>query len=102
MGTNQTLRQRSDVENAVLSLERLGLQPHPNLWEKNWDLAKAVGFITENVDRETPSLDAGARWSPVLERLEKLGYSNLHACDVERSWRDSLRRMRARSRVRFA
>lgn len=102
MGTNQTLKHRSEVEDAILSLKGLGLQPHPTSWEKNWDLAKAVGFITSNVEREAPILDAGARWSPVLERLEKLGYGSLLACDIKRSWRDSLRRMRTRSRVRFA
>ena len=102
MATNQTLRRRSEVEDAIQSLEGLGLQPHPSTWEKNWDLAKAVAFITDNVDRDAPILDAGARWSPVLERLEKLGYSSLLACDVKRSWRDSLRLMRTRSRVRFS
>ncbi len=101
---NATLRRPEEVEEAIASLRSMGLKPHPSVWAKNWDLWRAIAFITRHVPRNGTVLDAGARWSPLLERLEHLGFSRLLACDLEpdkEGWRSRLRRIVQRSRVQF-
>ncbi len=98
---NATLKRREDLDKAVHALRSLGLRPHPDTYEKNWDLWLAIDFINTQVPKSAPILDAGARWSPILERLESLGYTDLWACDLERSTRETLQRMLRRSKIRF-
>jgi SAM-dependent methyltransferase len=101
MPASVTLRRADEVEAAVERLRRVGLGPHPDVRAKSWDMALAVETITGSVDRGARILDVGARWSPILDGLEHLGYRDIWACDLERSWRDDLRRTLRRSRVRF-
>jgi len=101
MTCSVTLRRTSEVEDAVERLGRLGLDPHPDVREKSWDMCLALESIIRDVPRTSRILDVGARWSPILERLELLGYQNIWACDLERSWREDLRRVLRRSAVHF-
>ena len=99
--TSATLQRSADVDRAVERLRGLGLDAHRDVREKSWDMCLAIESLISHVPRDGRILDVGARWSPILERLEKLGYKDLWACDLERSWRDDLRRVTSRSRVRF-
>src|SRR6266571_7078057 len=98
---NATLKRKDEIDQAVQALRALGLRPHPDTYEKNWDLWLAIDFIRSHVPKSAPILDAGARWSPILERLESLGYTDLWACDLERSARETLQRLLRRSKIRF-
>lgn len=100
---NATLRTAQEVEDAVAGLKRLGLKPHP-AWEKNWDLYRAILFVTQHMTKNATILDAGARWSPILQRLEQLGYERLFACDTEQEERGKRSRLKALlrpSKIRF-
>jgi SAM-dependent methyltransferase len=89
------------VDAAIHSLRSAGLRPHPDTYEKNWDMWLAIDFIRERLPKNAPILDAGARWSPILRRLEALGYMDLWACDLTSSARETLQRFVSRSKVRF-
>jgi SAM-dependent methyltransferase len=96
-----TLRYPREVDDAIDRLRRLGLTPHPDVPEKSWDMALALESIVRDIPKQGRILDVGARWSPIIERLEMLGYQDIWACDLERSWKDDLRRLARRSKVRF-
>jgi SAM-dependent methyltransferase len=98
---NGTLRDQDEIIDAVERLRKLGLRPHDHEMAKNWDLCRAVEFVTQTLPQEAPILDAGARWSPFLARLEQLGYSDLWACDLKLSWRERFKRLIQKSGVRF-
>jgi SAM-dependent methyltransferase len=97
-----TLRDARQIDDAVASLARLGLPEHRWYRQKNWDLHLALEFIRAHVRPDRPILDAGATISPILQHLERLGYRDLHACDLWRSKREALRSFVTRSRVRFS
>jgi SAM-dependent methyltransferase len=98
---NATLKRREDVDGAIRALRSLGLRPHPDTYEKNWDLWLAIDFIRTTVPKNAALLDAGARWSPILRRLESLGYQELWACDLKGSPRETLQRIVSGSKIRF-
>lgn len=99
--SSATLRDPREVDDAIDRLRRLGLTPHPDVPAKSWDMALALETIVRDIPMQGRILDVGARWSPIIERLELLGYRDIWACDLERSWRDDLRRFTRRSKVRF-
>jgi SAM-dependent methyltransferase len=98
---NATLKRTEEIDGAVRALRSIGLRPHPDAYEKNWDLWLAIDFIKTALPKNAPILDAGARWSPILQRLEALGYSELWGCDLRRSARETLWRIVRRSKIRF-
>jgi SAM-dependent methyltransferase len=98
---NGTLRDKAEITDAVERLAKLGLRPHGSEMAKTWDLCRAVEFVTQMLPHDAPILDAGARWSPFLQRLEQLGYSDLWACDLKVSRREWFQRLIRRSGVRF-
>ena len=101
MTPSVTLRRAHEVDDAIERLRQMGLDPHPDVREKSWDMALALESVVRRVPRTGRILDVGARWSPILERLELLGYQDIWACDLARSRREDLRRILRRSVVRF-
>ena len=98
--TSATLRGPEEITAAVHALTARGLAPH-RVWFKNWDLSLAISFISDQLPLTAAILDAGARWSPILDRLETLGFRKLFGCDLESSVRESLSRRLRRSSIRF-
>jgi SAM-dependent methyltransferase len=98
---NATLKRTEEIDGAVRALRSIGLCPHPDAYEKNWDLWLAIDFIKTALPRNAAILDAGARWSSILQRLEALGCSELWGCDLRRSARETLWRIVRRSKIRF-
>jgi SAM-dependent methyltransferase len=98
---NKTLKTKEEIDLAIRALRLVGLRPHPDAHEKNWDLWLAINFIKTELPKSAAILDAGARWSPILRRLEDLGYQNLWACDLKSSVRETLQRFVRRSKIRF-
>lgn len=98
--TTATLRRPAEIDAAVDTLKARGIAVHP-VWFKNWDLSLTISFICDQLPLSAAILDAGARWSPILVRLEALGFRNLFACDVASSFREGLLRRLRRSSIRF-
>jgi SAM-dependent methyltransferase len=76
------LRTVAEIEAATKLLDELHL-PHHHDPQKNWDCLKALVYLLETDDYNAPVLDAGSSSSStILNWLARLGYRNLHACDI--------------------
>lgn len=77
---------QSKAENAAVSalLSLLDLPPHHDA-QKNWDSFKALLAILALTGPDARVLDVGASLSCILRWLKRLGYDDLHACDVKDS-----------------
>ena len=74
---NTTLKSRSDAEQAVAQVRKLGLVDHADL-PKNWDALAALAVVLDHTDPSSAVLDAGAEfYSPVLPTLFLYGYNHL-------------------------
>ena len=49
---------------------------------KSWDVLKTIEYIGANLNQQSPILDIGAFCSEVPVALASLGYSNVHAIDL--------------------
>lgn len=101
MVSSATLKHSDEVDEAIAGLLALGLSPHPDVPAKSWDIMLALRTILAEFPRSVRLLDVGARWSPIVAMLETLGYRDIWACDLERSFVDDFRRLLRRSAVHF-
>lgn len=76
------LKSEYEVEFAINFLEKIGLQKHHDV-TKNWDLAKALTPIINNVEQGEPILDAGCgQRAHAASNLAALDFKNIYACDL--------------------
>lgn len=93
----QTLRSAAEIEATTQLLDYFHLPSHHDP-QKNWDFLKALVCLLESDDRHAAVLDAGSSASStILKWLARLGYTNLHACDI----RPSDARRHAEHGIRF-
>lgn len=85
--TCNTLNSMTDVTFAKLCAASLKLPLHHDKW-KNWDSYLAIHHVQRLVNESVPVMDAGACRDPgspsvFLPSLEKLGYTDLHGCNLD-------------------
>lgn len=79
---NKILKERSEVEDSLSELRRIGLLPHSDP-PKNWDALAALDFILNQTDKRSRVLDAGGEiYSPLVEWLFLYGYRFLHVINL--------------------
>lgn len=80
---NTTLKLRSDAEEALAQIRKLGLVEHADL-TKNWDALAAVAAVLDHTNPSSVVLDAGAEYySSVLPSLFLYGYRQLIGINLE-------------------
>lgn len=79
---NTTLKFRSEAEQALGEIKKLGLVAHADL-TKNWDALSALATILEHTDQSSSVLDAGAEtYSSLLPSLFLCGYNHLFGINL--------------------
>ena len=80
---NSVLKSYSEIENATMQIERLGLCDYPGGY-KNWDTLAAVSYILGNFNTSASILDAGSSpGSTFLPSLYLYGYRNLIGINLD-------------------
>lgn len=98
--TAKVLHSKADIESAREELRRRGLsaiESHAQAWMrriglrrgfhvgdrvKSWDVLETLRFIEAHVPKKAPILDIGAYASEIPVALHRMGYTSLHAIDL--------------------
>lgn len=82
LGDCRALQTPAEREAASRLTRLLGLPSHHDP-QKNWDTLKCLYYILQSCDPTSPVLDVGASSRSVILRwLDRLGFQELHACDL--------------------